>query len=425
MQFIINTLVTTMAFSFCGIVATGFAQPPRPQSTNEKITIFPHSVVPHPFGEIKSIVKEWDLIKDDFKTSSLISSRETYFGDVVYIVVLYHNTSEEYSLSENILGYDAWNGQLQNVSITLSYKDEIKHYHIKTDSPSTSMSGAGLTTFFDPGTVSVGKVFSITLPPLAEWNSPFWTKLRSALETEKSVELTIDITPLENNGVARFNYSLSETILVKKRPDKEMTLLNGWYEATPYDKFPFYGSVYDKEPYDNGLSQFIPIDPSYDIRIEVSSQDKRDPPLRVGRSSLSHSNSHSLVVRFRNRLFYIPNPPKTLDKWRELEDEFSPSAIRDEIHLTTLLIEYAIAQNSRSDDLIEKQNNLLRWLEELPLAQRIALSYWIGIHFKELESVLDDRQNSSQVIYRRQSRSRVIMNGGRNDCSKILSVLEP
>ena len=381
-----------MVFSFCVIVATGFAQPPRPQSTNEKIVIFPHSVVPHTLGEIKSIVKAWDLIKDDFKTSSLISSREPYFGDVVYIVILYHNMSEKYSLSENILGYDAWNGQFQNVSITLSYKDQIKRYHIKPDSPSTSMSGASLTTIFDPGTVCVGKAFSITVPPLAEWNNPFWTKLRNDLEIEKSVELRIDITPLANNGVARFNYSLSETIFVKKRPDNEMTELDSWYEATPYDKFPYYGSAYDKEPYDNGLSQFIPIDRSYDIRIEVPSQDKRDQPLRVGRSSLSLSRSHSLVVRFRNRLFYIPNLPKTLEKWRELEEEFSPSSIRDEIRLTTLLIEYSIAKNNKSDDLPEKLNNLLRWLDELPIAQRIVLSYWIGINFTELKSVIDDRE---------------------------------
>ena len=79
-----------------------------------------------------------------------------------------------------------------------------------------------------------------------------------------------------------------------------------------------------------------------------------------------------LFARVGNRKPSDPNNPTTLDGWRELESEFAPSTLRDEITFVRLQLEYYTAPQGKETETASKA--LVAWLAARPEAQRLVLA---------------------------------------------------
>ena len=78
-----------------------------------------------------------------------------------------------------------------------------------------------------------------------------------------------------------------------------------------------------------------------------------------------------LFIRIGNRKPSDPNNPTTLKGWRELENQLSPSTMRDEVRLTRLQLEYYSASSQKKRE--EAKKELVDWLRSLPQAQRTSM----------------------------------------------------
>lgn len=142
-------------------------------------------------------------------------------------------------------------------------------------------------------------------------------------------------------------------IVLKRRPDAEMKRLDAWFAATPKEAFP------ERVDVEKGAGYKIP-------SMEKIAEESRSAVEIAGKKY-----SPRLVVRCGARKPSVPNNPTTLDGWRKLEAEFSPSTLRDEISLTRLQLEYYNATAEAETDAALK--TLVAWLDALPGPQRSAL----------------------------------------------------
>ncbi len=228
--------------------------------------------------------------------------------------------------------------------------------------------GGPLWTEIPPGAERDYGAFAVEFPPLEDWDDPFWRGVRRRLATQESVEIrarfrferTLKTKPqIEANGlpaeVAKyepegvFGGVVEKKIVLKRRPNAETKRLDAWFEATPSGMFPERNGSEGKAP-----------------RTEPTRlPDRRDVEIA------GKKYNPWLVVRYGNRKPADPNNPTTLDGWRELEAEFSPSTLRDEITLTRLQIEYYEAATEPENDAALKA--LTAWLDALPGPQRAAM----------------------------------------------------
>ena len=303
--------------------------------------------------------------------------REVYYGDTIYIAVCYRNISEDDGKRVTRLNRNEWDDKLNNVSATLRFKNEELKYLFEKDGSFKGTRNAHheRTTFFGPNDFFVGYVCCIETPPLEDLKQSFWQEIRNELEKESSISLAIDI-----ELPAGFSFSkdlISETVTINNRPNSELGLLEKWsYEyASPSD--PFYPEIHKRGNKD--FSYKLRPSSSDESKYSIIYQKEKATPLSV---------SPSYVVRVGNRKPFAPNSPTTVDGWRELEDRFVDSTIKDEIHLTTLLIEYYAARETNAENIQDKRDAVLQWLDKLPNAQRIALSLYVGVNFRELQPLL-------------------------------------
>ena len=113
---------------------------------------------------------------------------------------------------------------------------------------------------------------------------------------------------------------LTQNVTVKFRNDKEMEMIDQWYQNTPKRYFP----VIVEKKYIRKNS-----------RVPVSF---RDTPWWK-------------LINIGNRYPGAPNAPETWQGWKELEDSITPSTMRDEIRLTRILIQYCDTE----DDAVLKE----------------------------------------------------------------------
>ena len=214
--------------------------------------------------------------------------------------------------------------------------------------------------------------FAVEFPPLEDWNDPFWRAVRKRLATEKRVEIQVSfdfLRTLEKSAPAPSKHSdamgckvaawwkiekrVEKKIVLKRRPDAEMKRLDAWFAATPKEAFP------ERVDVEKGAGYKIPA-------TEKIAEESRNAVEIAGKKY-----SPRLVVRCGNRKPSAPNNPATLDGWRKLEAEFSPSTVRDEITLTRLQLEYYNATTEAETETALK--TLVAWLDALPGPQRAAL----------------------------------------------------
>ena len=223
-----------------------------------------------------------------------------------------------------------------------------------------------------PGAESDYGVFAVEFPPLEDWNDPFWRAVRKRLATDGRVEIQVSfdfLRTLEKSAPAPSKHSdamgckaaarwkiekrVEKKIVLKRRPGAEMKRLDAWFASTPKEAFP------ERVDVGKGAGYKIP-------SMEKIAEANRGVVEIAGKKY-----SPWLVVRCGNRKPSAPNNPTTLDGWRELEAEFSPSTLRDEITLTRLQLEYYSAATEAEAETALK--TLVAWLDALPGPQRAAL----------------------------------------------------
>lgn len=287
--------------------------------------------------------------QDGVKRGVLTYPFETYYGDSLYILSYRVNESGETIRNfqkERIVGHNP-----HFYEVTITSKDIDLPYEWAFERQSVyagDVKYAFMPGNFEPGVRETGFYTALDFPPLEDWNDPFWKELREKMTPEGvkctlSFRLAIGHTlPLED--AIRF-IKLSQEIVIKPRPNDELALLEEWYNNTPKDLFPVRKTPY-KIP---SRGNVIPNNEESHIKVG----DKSFSPWRL--------------IRIGNRKPSDPNNPTTLEGWRELEAQLSPSTMRDEIRLTRLLLEFYAANDEESTEYWKSE--LMNWLTSLPESQ--------------------------------------------------------
>ena len=226
---------------------------------------------------------------------------------------------------------------------------------------------------------------AVEFPPLEDWNEPFWRGVRELLATEGRVELRMRIPFTRRIGLGGEATSFGEPpcletdwtdtkgvfekkIVLTRRPEAETKRFDEWFASTPVGLWP------EREKTRGEATFKLP--PKFTRARNVCGQEAGGRKIRAsGRSDVELGGFAEKFdvwnfVRFGNRKPSDPNNPTTLDGWRKLEAEFSPSTVRDEITLTRLLLEYYSAEMYEADEA--EFSRLLAWLDSLDATQRAA-----------------------------------------------------
>lgn len=313
---------------------------------------------------IQAPVEENDRVRHTVE----IFPKEIYFGDTIYFIAYDENLSEEMIPRFTNLSARDLDGHMYGFSATLSCDTTSKTYtsiaelrtnlHLRMSFPFKD---------FQPGEKRIFRKAYIELPPLEDWEDPFWKDIRDKMPPE-GIKLTLSVKH------ARFieetqprAVAISEEILIKPRPASEMALLQKWYENTPEKLFPKVEGN-RKVPHDMDLKS------SGKSNIKVAG--KRYDPW--------------MFIRLGNRKPSDPNNPTTLAEWRKLESGLVPSTMRDEIRFTRLQLEYYDAEKGAKTD--NAKTELVDWLKSLPEVQRnVMISSLVSNQSRFLKTALEEK----------------------------------
>ena len=233
---------------------------------------------------------------------------------------------------------------------------------------------------------------AVEFPSLEDWNEPFWRGVRELLATEERVEFRMRVafsrrlgtggepTPFGAGPHLKTEWTDSTGVFEKKivltrRPETETKRFDEWFASTPAALWPERKERMG--PSGKGTFKIPPkftqkasvwerpeIDEYWTRRLRASGQSN------VALDSLRQTFDVWKFVRFGNRKPSDPNNPTTLDGWRALEAEFSPSTVKDEITLTRLQLEYYDAEDGEGTSAA--LGRLLAWLDALDPTRRAA-----------------------------------------------------
>ncbi len=263
-------------------------------------------------------------------------------GDVVYFIVVEENRSNE-TLPVWRVGFQEPVGSIG----TLSSAGFSTRYKAIPEIPYDVFLDRGVETRpLEPGERRITWRGFCEVPPLEDWNAPFFKELREKLrDAPDGVPVRLTSSFFGPDGER-----LSVPLVVKERPDAETRRLEDWLAATPERLLP----IIDEANRKRLRSEELPPNPRDGVRVAGRSFDPR------------------AFVRFSFRKPNRPNAPRKLTDWRKLETEFSPSTLRDEIVLTRLQLEYYNAEEGEASDAALKI--LVDWLQSRPEPQRDVMS---------------------------------------------------
>ena len=300
------------------------------------------------------------------RTLSIFPS-EAYLGDSLYLLHYDVNKSDSPLIGLMDLPYSLSVG-FHDVIITSEHSEHSYEYVFEKQSNRFGDARpAHAPGRLLPGERKSGFYTIIDLPPLEDWEDPFWKDIREKTTPEGivctlSFRISIGRLALENdsNNVPSSPYKkklttsekVSVSFVIKPRPSDELSLLEEWYKATPKESFPVRKGNF-KVPSNGSV-----IDCSDESRIKIG--ENRFSPWTM--------------VRNGNRKPSDPNNPTTLEGWRELEAQLSPSTMRDEIRLTRLLLDFYSAKDEESSEYWKSE--LMHWLSTLPESQRTVYVGW-------------------------------------------------
>ncbi|MDR2438290.1 MAG: hypothetical protein LBE12_02815, partial [Planctomycetaceae bacterium] len=275
---------------------------------------------------------------------------EIFWGDSIFLVIKFKNISNEtikdFTLpDESILNYS---GRIFSF-LTEGYQE--KYYCLPELLNPLVYDKDRLVSPLSPGEIRHGVNAQIEVPPLDDMDNPFWKNIHNCLDKEDvTIILNIECYYSEKETNELKSHIVSKNITIKQRPKNEMTLLRKWKNNIPpnhlptVDKNRFYKSLYiDPQELSKG-NQLVIQKKKYDTLLFLR-QCNRKPP-----ADLCPTTSHG---------------------WLELEKQFVPSTLRDEIQLTRMLLEYL---ESKNETQIQKRNELVQWLQSLPEPQRICMA---------------------------------------------------
>ena len=268
---------------------------------------------------------------------------EVSVGDVVYFTVAEENRSSE-TLPRWRVGFPEPVGSLG----TLSSADFSTRYEAISEYPTDLYCDRCIETRpLEPGERRITWRGFCEVPPLEDWNAPFFKELREKLRDAPD-GVPVQLSP--GSFASPDGEPLSVPLVVKERPASETRRLEDWLAATPERLLP----IIDEANRKRLRSEELPPNPRGGVRVAGRSFDPR------------------AFVRFSFRKPNRPNAPRDLDGWRKLEAEFSPSTLRDEIVLTRLQLEYYDAPNGEASDAALQ--TLVDWLQSRPEPQRDVLT---------------------------------------------------
>ena len=294
-----------------------------------------------------------------------IFPKEIYFGDTIYLVAYDENVSTEVIV--NFLDYGKIPMHEHYLdTFTLSATAIHKEYSWKLESLTTGtpMYVARIRNL-QPGEKCPYKKAYLEFPPLDDWEEPFWMELRDNMPLE-GITCQLHIK-YDRDYLQGFTVEASQEILIKPRPESEMTLLEQWYKNTPEELFPEIKHALSQNKTPRNLTL-------------ISS----------GKSDISiNGNTYDpwMFIRTGNRKPSDPNNPTTLEGWRQLEASLTPSTMRDEVRLTRQL-EYYSAKKGKATE--NAKNELIEWLKSLPEVQRSIMVTHLGYNAGRFIQSFDD-----------------------------------
>jgi hypothetical protein len=211
--------------------------------------------------------------------------------------------------------------------------------------------------------------YKAVIPPLDDWEQPFWQQARSRLEVENlackirfaSWQYSIFIHDFPNQECS---FTLTQ------RPLEETQMIKRWYCSTPPGMFPIPALEY----YSKRKNKNIVHPPQKVLRAEfgksgknfITIQDKRYSPRRILQSSF--------------RLPGDPNCPETWEGWKELEELLEPSTMRDEIRLTRMMIQYCDTEDPAVLDELTEWFSGMNEIQRAVMAENVR---WLPGNFSD------------------------------------------
>ena len=310
-----------------------------------------------------------------------IFPKEMTYGDFAYVLQRRTNVSDETIKSYPIFWYPDVKVLDAPYSVVLTAEGIEGEYRWKQEYPSSFESDYFCFDGKDlaPNESVIKSRLVLDFPPVEDWNAPFWKALRDKV-TPEGIKCSLKFNylhSLNTEDKSRPKYvqeSVCYEFLMKSRPESEMSLLEDWVKASS--------------------AQYLPYE-TVGRKIWRSLGKKSTNQISLGLNKYNVSS----FVRLGNRKPSDPNSPTSLKGWRELEASLAPSSMRDEIHLTCLLLEYygSITDKGKA----ESSQKIADWLESLSDPQRVALSSYLVTDGESLcdESLKDDYYKLTRAIY--------------------------
>lgn len=217
---------------------------------------------------------------------------------------------------------------------------------------------------------SVSVCYPMEIPSQEGMLHPFWKTIKEKLTPEGvKCKLTVMLTdnfvrfPERYTGFYPFNENIhvtSHEILIKPRPEKEMLLLREWQENFSPSKLTITRKFADNQE----IVWYTDTMHLYDSDRRLYKKDVTN--VDVNGQGIS-------VFQFRRATNSWPPVAlrlNTLDKWKNLEDSFSPSTLRDEIQWVRMQLDY---HNASDSERPIRKKELMQWISTLPDPQQTAL----------------------------------------------------
>jgi len=243
------------------------------------------------------------------------------FGDYVYVMITLKNRTDK-PQKFLVFNTEVYSHTQYGIKMTINDTEDVLRYPVLFEEESNTVADRIRTPFIvSAGDEVVVYRERLQFPPLEDIDMEFWKNVASAISNGKSKELylTCQCQLDKPKDQAPIAVTVRKAFIIKQRNEKEEQLLRTWYSQSPEEIFPV---TKDGRKYGKGESG----SPVY----------LQDKIIKVKNYQLHPA----YFVSWANRTPPQGFCPETWQGWKELEESFSPSTIRDEIRLTRIIIQF-------------------------------------------------------------------------------------
>lgn len=366
------------------------------------------------FGASFIVASDYEIVKTEREDGSAIehsvavSSRDIYYGDLLYFATLEKNVSTDELMvyrvpssleaasfcidatlryeglaKEYCFEYAVYKPETLKQMFPYMEYQEFKRADRYRDRKRSVRNHA--TTKLLPGQERVFLLAVLELPTLDEWNEPFWRRVRCDVELNGIATISIEFRYLrfiaENLPLYR-EETVTTEIVIKKRPQKEMNLLDAWYDelitsvAAVKAINENWSSIYLPQLYNdvlsiNGFEKKKDCKYGLDsISIKYLLEDFNDDVSRY--PFYSKYGAYSGLMRPGSRKPPITSFPSSDADWETLDNSFVKSPLWNEIHFLRMIDK--LFSDIDSEELEELIQSFYSWFDELPLLERYAIA---------------------------------------------------